>query len=30
LLSNAPGGGIQIESRVPFKLISEYIDLLDG
>jgi hypothetical protein len=30
MLSNVPGKGIEIEKDVPFKLISDYIDLLGG
>jgi phosphatidylinositol 4-kinase len=30
MLSNVPGKGIEIEKDVPFKLISDYIELLGG
>ncbi|CAD8153192.1 unnamed protein product [Paramecium octaurelia] len=29
-LGNAPGKGIEIENKVPFKLLSEYIEILGG
>jgi len=29
-LSNMPGGGIELEKDCPFKLMSEYVDVLDG
>lgn len=28
--SNAPGGGIAFEKKIPFKLLSEYIEILGG
>jgi phosphatidylinositol kinase/protein kinase (PI-3 family) len=29
-LSNAPGKGIGFENKVPFKLLSEYIEVIGG
>jgi len=29
-LSNMPGKGVELEKTCPFKLLSEYIDVLDG
>jgi phosphatidylinositol kinase/protein kinase (PI-3 family) len=29
-LSNLPGKGVELEKDCPFKLLSEYIDVLDG
>jgi phosphatidylinositol 4-kinase len=29
-LSNTPGKGIEFEKKVPFKLLTDYIDLLGG
>lgn len=30
LLSNAPGKGLEFEKNVPFKMLSEYIEVLGG
>ena len=30
LLSNAPGKGIELEKKIPFKLLSDYIEILGG
>ena len=30
MLSNAPGKGLAFEKKVPFKLLSEYIEILGG
>lgn len=30
ILSNAPGKGFEFEKNVPFKLLGEYIDVLEG
>lgn len=29
-LSNSPGKGMEFEKKIPFKLLSEYIDILGG
>ena len=29
-LSNSPGQGIELEKKVPFKLMSSYVDVLGG
>jgi hypothetical protein len=30
MLSNAPGKGLAFETKVPFKLMNEYIEILEG